>query len=113
MVHFLKDIVITLKEHGHSNLVHEDRCVIMGLFESFGNLLNGDDGERICTSIRESVKKGDFKPLLNVSFQKVDATRYLSLPVLEEKFLHFEKYITIYMERALSTNNLTDVQKKY
>jgi len=113
MVHFLKDIVITLKEQGHSNLVQENRCIIEGMFESFGNLLNGDDGERICTSIRESVKKHDFKTSLNISFQKVDATRYLSLPVLVEKFLEFEKFITIYMERALATNSLTDVQKKH
>lgn len=113
MVHFLKEVVITLKDNGYQDLVQGDRCILVPMFESFGNMWAGADGNNICSAIRADVDKNIFKPKLPVSFQNVDSTRYLSLPVLVEKYFHFEKYVNMYMEKELLANTLSDVQKRY
>jgi hypothetical protein len=109
LVHFMTDTVNSLRTSNLTHLVQGDRCIIVPVFESFGNLLSGEDGDKICSMIQ----KDGFKTALNISFQNVDPTRYLALPVLIEKFFEFEKYIEKYMESMLAANEFTETQKRY
>jgi hypothetical protein len=113
LVHFLKEVVSSLESMGRTDLVCAKRCIIVPMFECFGNLLAGEDGDKIITDIKSDIDKGTFKTRLQASFQNIDDTRYLSLPVLIEKFLVFQPYIKKNVDLLFDSGKLTEVQKKY
>lgn len=113
LVHFFKNLEATLKKWDATECLNGDTCILQDMFDSFGNLLAGEEGRHFKTKIREDIHEGLLKTKFQISFQRTDHTRYLSLPNLIEKFFEFEKQIIHHMEALLSANELKDAPKRY